>query len=229
MILPYRDENPSRRFPVFTYLIILLNVGAFAYQVWLPDGYDEAFVRQYAMTPGVFSRTVKLLPTPWRIPPEVPLSPLVTTFLHGSILHILSNMLFLWIFGDNVEDRLGHFRFLLFYLGCGLIASLSHYVMNFLSPVPMVGASGAIAGVMGAYLWFFPRAKIRCVLIFFPFFSFLVPAWVILIYWFLTQLSSASMNVSMGAGDNIAWFAHIGGFIAGITYVSRKYQANRRL
>lgn len=228
MILPYRDENPSKRFPVFTYLLILINVGVFIYQIWLPSGQQLAFVRQYAMTPSVFTRTLKLIFVPWRIPPLVIASPLATTFLHGSTMHLLTNMLFLWIFGDNVEDKLGHLRFLFFYLGCGLAASLAHYVMNFLSNTPMVGASGAIAGVMGAYLWFFPGARIRCILIFLPFFYFLLPAWVLLVYWFLAQIGSASMQISMGVGDHVAWFAHIGGFVVGITYASKKVPRSGR-
>ncbi len=148
--------------------------------------------------------------------------------LSMTVMHLLSNMLFLWIFGDNVEDRLGHLRFLFFYLGCGLMASLAHYVMNFLSNVPMVGASGAIAGVMGAYLWFFPGARIRCIFVFLPLFYFLLPAWVLLVYWFIAQVGSASMQISMGVGDNIAWFAHIGGFVTGITYASIRVVRSRR-
>ena len=221
MIVPYRDENPPHRFAFFTYLFIGVNIGLFTYQILLPPGEREAFTLRYAMIPAVYTR---LIIRPWRFDAVTLLSPLTTVFLHGSVMHLLTNMVFLWVFGDNVEDKLGHLRFVLFYLACGLIASLSHYVLSFNSVKPMVGASGAIAGIMGAYLWLFPTARIRCILVFFPFFYFLIPSWVILVYWVFLQVSSAYMNISMGVGGDIAWFAHIGGFIAGITYASKKYQ-----
>jgi len=220
MILPYKDDSPSRQFACFMYTIMAVNVGVFIYQLSLGKGGANAFLQQYGMVPILFS---KCLARPWKFTLEILLSPLTTTFLHGSLPHILYNMLFLWIFGSKVEEKLGHFRFLVFYLACGVIASFSHYILQIRSLDVMVGASGSIAGVMGAYLWLFPTVRIRCIIIVFPFFYFLLPAWVILIYWIVTQITSAYFNISMGAGNDIAWFAHIGGFIAGITYVSRRF------
>jgi membrane associated rhomboid family serine protease len=136
--------------------------------------------------------------------------------MHGGWIHVLSNMLFLWIFGDNIEDKLGHFRYLSFYLLCGVIASLSHILTNPSSQVPSIGASGAIAGVMGAYMVLFPKARIRTLLILGIFIQIVrVPAMVMLGYWILIQVLSGFAEIGLRAGGGIAWFAHIGGFIAG--------------
>lgn len=223
MIIPYRDETPTRKFAFITYLLIGVNLALYVYQILLPLEQSQALMLKYAMIPAVFTRVMAFIFIPWKIPLEVVLSPVSTMFFHGSLFHFVMNMVFLWVFGDNVEEKLGHFRYLIFYFACGIIASFSHYLMNFMSPIPMIGASGAIAGVMGAYLWFFPLARIRCVFIFFPFFYILIPAWIVLVYWIVVQVFSAYINVSMGAGGDVAWFAHIGGFFAGITYVSRKF------
>jgi membrane associated rhomboid family serine protease len=137
-------------------------------------------------------------------------------FLHGGWIHILSNMLFLWIFGDNIEDTLGHFKYLAFYILCGLIASFFHIFTNLNSQVPTIGASGAIAGVMGAYMVLFPKTRIKTLLILGIFIQVVkIPAIIILGYWILIQILSGFAEFGSSIGSGIAWFAHIGGFIAG--------------
>lgn len=145
----------------------------------------------------------------------IPLTILSSMFVHGGWVHLISNMWYLWLFGDNVEDSMGHFRFLLFYLLCGLLAAALQIVVDPRSIVPMVGASGAIAGILGAYLFKFPRARVRCLLFVFIFIQFIeVPAFVILGFWFIVQLLNGL--AAPGATGQVAWFAHIGGFVAGL-------------
>jgi membrane associated rhomboid family serine protease len=151
------------------------------------------------------------------------LTPLTSMFLHGGWMHVLGNCLFLWVFGNNIEDSMGHLRFLVFYIVCGLIAAVTHIVVSAASPVPTVGASGAISGVLGAYLILYPRVRVRMLFIFIIFFRvFAIPAWLVLLYWFaiqvltgLPQLTSVRPDVSSG----VAVWAHIGGFVAGILLV----------
>lgn len=150
-----------------------------------------------------------------------------TMFLHGGWLHVLSNMLYLWIFGDNVEDRMGHFKYLLFYLICGYIASLAHIIVDPLSKSPLIGASGAIAGILGAYLILYPRAKVLT-LVFIIFFIQIIPipAVIFLGIWFFLQLMSGTSGLSAQAVQGVAFWAHIGGFIAGVVLV--KFFAGRK-
>jgi membrane associated rhomboid family serine protease len=151
---------------------------------------------------------------------------LTCTFLHGGLLHFAGNMLFLWIFGDNVEDRFGRVRFLLFYLACGVAASAAHLLAAPNSPVPTVGASGAIAGVMGAYLLLYPRARVEMLVVFGPFLDFVVlPAPFFLVYWFALQLAGSAFASATGGG--VAWWAHIGGFIAGAAVAGSLRAAGR--
>lgn len=148
------------------------------------------------------------------------LTPLISMFLHGSWGHILGNMLYLWVFGNNVEDSMGHLRFLAFYLICGLVAAATHIALNPASPVPTVGASGAISGVLGGYLVLYPRARVRTY--FPPIFIFYIPAWVSLILWFLTQLLSGLpdlMTINREVSSGVAVWAHIGGFLAGVVLI----------
>lgn len=206
-MIPLRDTVPSETVPVITRLLIAANVLVFLYQAGLgPAG--EGFIRFYGLVP----RRVHLdrLGT---------LGPLFTSmFLHGGWMHLLGNMLYLHIFGDNVEDRLGHFRYLVLYLLAGVVAGVAQIAINPHSGLPMVGASGAIAGVTGAYFLFFPRARIVTLVPIFVFFQIVeLPAVFFLFFWFAFQLLLAIGSLGMEtAVGGVAFWAHIGGFLAGM-------------
>ena len=239
MFIPLKDYNPTRRIAVVTILFILLNFSVFVYQSYLSNEYLkkpllssdlqplrwpsslEYFVLKDGLIPQeikgmqnveipvgtdrwgnavIFSRQVSPL-----------LSLLFSIFMHGSWLHLLGNMLFLWIFGNNIEDRLGPIKFIFFYLLCGIGASLVHVLFNLNSLTPVIGASGAVSGVMGAYLLLFPNARIRTLVFIFILVTTMdIPAAVFLIIWFVFQFFYA------GGGASIAWLAHVGGFIIGM-------------
>ena len=202
-MIPLRDVIPTRTFPVITILLIAVNALAFFFELSVPESGMPAFMRVFAMVPADFAWTTIF----------------TSMFLHAGWLHFLGNMLYLWIFGDNVEERLGHLRFLLFYLVCGTVAALAHVRMNPGSVVPTLGASGAIAGVMGAYFVMYPNSRILT-LIFFGFFFRVteVPAVVLLGIWFVLQFLSGA--VSMGAeGGGVAVWAHVAGFLTGAAWV----------
>ncbi|AIS51554.1 putative membrane protein GlpG [Thermoanaerobacter kivui] len=216
-MFPIRDNIPSRRPPLITLLLIIINSLIFFTLSSASYSTFAAFVYKYGLIPA---KITKLIIS------GVPLSgsdlyPFITSmFLHGNIFHLISNMWILWLFGDNVEDRMGHIRFLIFYLLSGVIAGVFHLVFNPISPVPVVGASGAIAGIMGAYFVLFPSARIiTLVPTFFLVPVFLpIPAVVYLFLWFLTQLYSGTVYSVIGGTTvgGIAWWAHIGGFISGV-------------
>jgi membrane associated rhomboid family serine protease len=213
-LLPLGDNNPTRRLAVINILLISANVAAYIYQAfYAPLGAAE-FIQRFGFVPRLLSSVDRMGPAQagW-----VPLTLLTGIFLHGGWFHLASNMLFLWIFGDNVEDRLGHARYLLFYLLCGVLASLSHFCVYPESPLPTVGASGAVAGVMGAYLLLFPRARIRTLVVVIIFIQiFHLPAWFLIGIWIITQMLSAYTELATAHIAGVAWFAHIGGFGAGI-------------
>ena len=213
-MLPIRDDTPRSTTPFITYFLIVLNLAIFLYQWTLGPQLEHSFESNFALIP----RNVESWLT-GSVPASVAFVPFFSSmFLHGSWLHVIGNMWFLAIFGDNVEDRLGHFSYLLFYLVCGLCANLAHFAFNFLSPVPTVGASGAIAGVMGAYFLLYPRAR---VLTWWIFFVFWLPAWLVLGYWFVAQLLSgaASIFTSSGGAGGVAFWAHVGGFVCGVLLI----------
>jgi hypothetical protein len=214
-VIPLRDANPSRGTPLVTVALIALNTLVFVYELTLPQAGLQRLVFTFGMVP---ERLTTFATDPNVSFGDATLPFLTSMFLHGDWLHLLGNMWFLWIFGDNVEDYLGHARFLLFYLLCGLAASVAHLAFNWNSTIPTLGASGAIAGVLGAYLLLFPGARI---LTFFPYFFFFeVPAYVILIYWFVLQLiRGAATSLAEAAGGGVAWWAHVGGFVAGLALV----------
>lgn len=219
MFLPLRDENPTRRFPVITVLLIALNIGIFLWQSFSPGGLEPHIIR-LATIPYEITHFRSLDPEV-RIPPWLTL--LTAMFIHGSLFHLLGNMLYLWIFGNNVEDVLGGIRYLLFYFICGLAASLTHIAFHPDSRVPMVGASGAIAGVLGAYFILFPGARVLTLVFFFFFIRIVpIPAGLVLGLWFLMQV----LNVGLGGG--VAWFAHIGGFLAGVLLIRLQSRRRRR-
>jgi membrane associated rhomboid family serine protease len=204
-MIPLRDVIPSRTTPYVTFLLIGLNTLVFMYQFSLGEAIEE-FILYFGLIPAAFS---------W-------VAVLTSMFLHGGLLHFGGNMLYLWIFGDNVEDRMGHGRFLVFYLLCGTAAALAQTIVNPDSVVPMVGASGAIAGVMGAYFVLYPRSRIVTLLPLFFFFQIVeVPAIFFLGFWFLLQLLSGvgSMATATGSEGGIAFWAHAAGFLAGLSGV----------
>ncbi|MCC6141424.1 MAG: rhomboid family intramembrane serine protease [Nitrospira sp.] len=215
-MLPLRDDNPTERPPIVTIAIIAACVLVFAYQFTLPDKPGQAFAFQYGAIPAaIFGHAT--LPTDIAATPAA-LTLLTSMFLHGGWMHLLGNMLYLWIFGNNIEDAMGHFKFAVFYTLCGILAALSHALTDPSSQIPMVGASGAISAILGAYLLLYPRARVL-VLIPPPFFGTVsVPAIMVLGFWFLGQLYSGGLSLG-SHGGGIAFFAHIGGFIAGMALV----------
>lgn len=203
-MLPIRDHNPSGKFPFITYLIIALNSLIFLYMFLLPENLIENFVNSYALIPALVIAGQNLIGL------------FTSIFLHGSFGHILGNMLFLNIFGDNLEDRLGHLKYLIFYFVCGLGASLLQIITNPSSTTPNIGASGAIAGLLGGYLVLFPNHQIDVLFSFgWTFRETTVPASFMLFYWFLAQLVSGAGSLALPQTGGIAYFAHIGGFLTG--------------
>jgi membrane associated rhomboid family serine protease len=204
-MIPLKDDNPARNFPFLTLGFILLNIAVFLYGVNLPV-HPSALYADYALIP------MQLLNSPFTAYPTV----YTSMFLHAGIWHLGGNMLYLWIFGNNIEDVLGKFRFVLFYFVCGTLAAFGHIATDLDSKIPMVGASGAISGILGAYLILFPFSKIRT-FIFLGFFWTIarVPAILLLLFWVGLQIWN---SVSSEAGGT-AWFAHIGGFVAGVLLI----------
>ena len=223
-MIPLRDANPSRGVPIVTLALIALNCLVFFYELALPPAGLEQLVFTFGMVPA----KLMAFPTdPGVSFGDATLPFLTSMFLHGGWLHLIGNMWFLWIFGDNVEDYLGHVRFLLFYLLCGLAASVAHLAFNLNSTIPTLGASGAIAGVLGAYLLLFPGARILTLVPVFFVWLMELPAYVILIYWFALQLLQGTATLAESApGGGVAWWAHVGGFVAGLILV--KIVASRR-
>jgi membrane associated rhomboid family serine protease len=211
-MFPLKDDIPSSRWPIVTVVLIVVNVLIFLWEKLNFLGF-EATIWKWGLVPYEFIHKVELTS-------GAPVSPVANVFssmfMHGGFLHLGGNMLYLWIFGDNVEDQLGHFRFILFYLLAGVVAALSFTYLFPNSRVPLVGASGAIAGVLGAYILRFPRARVYT-LIFLGFFIQVVriPALIVLGFWFIIQLLNAGASFAVAATSGTAWFAHVGGFVAG--------------
>ncbi len=224
-MIPLRDNIPSRRTPVLTCTLIAINV--FVYFVLQPSSGTRAslhFTLEWGLVPADLLGGVPRMPHP------VPVWWTVVTsmFLHGSFLHILGNMWFLWLFGDNVEDALGRARFLVFYLLSGVAAAMAQVLMGPSSRIPMVGASGAISGVLGGYILLYPHARVLTLI---PIFFFAqiaeIPAFIMLGLWFLIQLMSGLGSLGFEAGG-VAWFAHVGGFLAGMGLVGIFQRQSRR-
>ena len=217
MFIPLRDENPSGRFAFVNVGLLLTNLAVFIYQLTLPPHGEKAFVLANAMVPARVSGW-----TAGHGTFEAAFLPLVTSmFLHSGFAHILGNMLFLWIFGDNVEAEFGHLQYLVFYFICGIGAGLTHIAFNYHSHLPAIGASGAISGVMGAYIVLEPRNRILTLI-----FIFLVrvPAMVVLGLWFAIQFLSGISTLGTSMNGGVAVWAHIGGFLLGalIALVAKK-------
>jgi membrane associated rhomboid family serine protease len=215
MFFPYKDDNPRVLFPFVTFGIIVLNVLIFLGQFWIsgndPD-IGKSLVYMYGFVPAEFN----------------PLTIFTSMFMHGGFAHIIGNMWFLYIFGDNVESILGHVKYFMFYLACGIGAALAQFFVEPASQVPMIGASGAVAGVLGAYMIRFPKARVHVLAVIIIFITtFVVPAQIVLGLWFLMQLSGGLGSLGVDTTGGVAWFAHIGGFIIGVT--SLKYFQNFRI
>ena len=209
-MFPYKDDNPTNTYPFVTIGLIGLNILVFLLQL-MSDVDGKRIVYAYGAIPH---NIVSFESTQ-------PIHPLLTLFtsmfMHGGVFHILGNMLYLWIFGNNIEDRLGHFRFILFYLFCGIAAALSHTMVAADSGVPMIGASGAVSGVLGAYILLFPMARIHTI-IFLGFFvqSVQIPALIVIGFWAIIQIVNGLITQGMPNQGGIAWYAHAGGFLAGL-------------
>jgi membrane associated rhomboid family serine protease len=223
VFLPLKDANPTSRFPFVTIALIVANVIVFLYEMSLGADLGR-FIAAWGAIPYEITRGVDLVGTDNDIglthgqgPPLAFFTLFSSMFMHGGIFHIFGNMLYLWIFGNNVEDLLGPVKFLLFYLLCGVAAAATHIVMQPSSVVPMVGASGAVSGVLGAYLIAYPRARVLTLIFIVIFIRIVVlPASFLLIFWFIMQAFSGFASVASRGGGGVAWFAHIGGFVAGI-------------
>ena len=222
-MIPFKDDNPTRTFPFITIVFIALNIFIFFLQIT-----SSTDARDLVYFYGAIPHFLLTFST------NQPINPLGTVFtsmfMHGSLLHIGTNMLFLWIFGNNIEDQLGHFKFIIFYLLCGVLAAYSHALAGPSSMIPMIGASGAVSGVLGAYLLLFPKARVHT-LIFLGFFIQVVrlPAVFVIGFWIVIQFINGL--VSKGAADHggVAWFAHIGGFIAGMILIRLLISRKRRI
>ena len=205
-MFPLRDDRPTYTAPVVTTLLIVACALVFFYELSLDEYSRDYFINRYGLVPAHMR----------------PLTLVTSMFLHGGWAHIIGNMLFLWAFGKSLEDAMGHSKFLAFYLICGVAAGIAHVTLNLYTTLPTVGASGAIAGVMGAYLIKFPRAKIHTLVFLFIFVTMAdIPAAFILVYWFITQLFSeyGSISQTQVLNGGVAYAAHIGGFISGMILV----------
>jgi membrane associated rhomboid family serine protease len=212
MFLPLYDRNPLKIVPYqrVTVTLIATNVIVFLWQMTLSPVESHSFVIGYGMVPAVLFDQVALPSDIARLPAEISL--FTSMFLHGDIWHLLGNMLFLWVFGDNIEDAMGHLRFAVFYLLCGVLAGLAHAVFEVDSQVPLIGASGAVSAVLGAYLVLHPKVKVLALL--FSRIPVYLPARWLLIGWMLFQIAALMIS-----DENVAWWAHIGGFVAGMVLI----------
>jgi len=216
-MIPLKDDNPAEITPVVTVGFIATCVLVFMYQASLPVQMGEIFVYQFGAIPATVFGHAALPPEVASIPPLMSL--ITSMFLHGGWMHLIGNMLYLWIFGNNIEDVMGHVKFVIFYVVCGIAAVYSHAITDPNSTVPMVGASGAISGVLGAYLLLFPRAQVLVLIPLGVFTRMLyVPAGVVLGLWFVMQVLSGGMSLGR-SGGGVAFFAHVGGFIAGMALI----------
>jgi membrane associated rhomboid family serine protease len=205
-MIPLKDENPVNNKSYIRLIILIICTLIFLFQSF--GGINSFLIGYFGFKP------VSLIDSSGIVTFNPFLTILTSMFMHGGWLHFLGNMLYLWIFADNVEDVLGHKRFIIFYLFSGVCASLSQFIFDINSPIPMIGASGAIAGVLGAYFYLFPKAKVLVLIPFIIFFTIRVPANILLLFWFFYQFININDEQS-----NIAWIAHIGGFISGLIYV----------
>ena len=204
MFFPFKDDNPRILVPYVTYGIITLNALVYLFQLTLDQESQQQMILKFG-----------LIPAHWTF-----LSPITSMFIHGGIAHLLGNMWFVWIFGDNVESALGHVRYLIFYFLCGIGAAVAQTSMNLHSTIPMIGASGAVSGILAAYMIRYPKARVHVFMFLFIFFTTIrVPAFVVIGIWFFEQLTNGFGTIGLDISGGVAWFAHIGGFILGIALI----------
>jgi membrane associated rhomboid family serine protease len=214
-LIPLHDDNPTEITPVVTVALIAACVLVFLWQASLGAEGGQAIVYSLGVIPVVLLDRAQLPPELVLVPAS--LTPLTSMFLHGGIMHLAGNMLYLWIFGNNVEDAMGHARYIVFYVLCGIAAVFGQVLQDPASEIPMIGASGAISGVLGAYLLLYPHARVLvAVPLGFVLHTMKLPAGVVLGLWFVIQIVS---SMAAGGGPGVAWFAHIGGFVAGMALV----------
>jgi len=209
-LIPYKDDNPTNTFPFITIGIIVLNILIFILEIISQSGMKDVTYAYGAMPYYILTFET-----------NQPIHPVLTVFtsmfMHGGLFHLGGNMLYLWIFGNNIEDRLGHIRFILFYSFCGIVSAYAHAITSPHSLTPMIGASGAISGVLGAYLLLFPRATVYT-LVFLGFFvtTVKIPALIVIGFWAIIQFVNGIVSTGLDARGGVAWFAHIGGFLIGL-------------
>jgi len=209
-LIPYKDDNPSRTLPFVTLLIIALNISVFILEL-LSSRDSQYLVYAY----GAIPKDILSFHSDQPIPALFTV--FTAMFMHGGLLHIGGNMLYFWIFGNNIEDRLGHLRFILFYVFCGVLAAYAHALSSPHSEIPMIGASGAISGVLGAYVLLFPTARVHTIVFFGFFFQVIrIPALIVIGFWAIIQFVSGLITQGILHQGGTAWFAHVGGFLAGL-------------
>ncbi len=219
-MIPLRDDNPTVLWPIVTVTLIIANAGVFLYELSLDPRVLHTFIYQMGMVPSSVLQA------------HIPgtggyFTVLSSMFLHGGWMHVIGNMLYLWIFGNNIEDSMGHLRFIVFYLVAGLAAAVAHLAFNPASMVPTIGASGAVSGVLGAYLVLFPHARVQTLITLGWFIRIVyLPAWLLLIFWIGLQLLNQALDPVDPRGGGVAYAAHIGGFVAGLALIPlfRKYR-----
>jgi membrane associated rhomboid family serine protease len=221
-MIPLKDDLPTRTFPFVTIVIIAINIAVFFYEVSLGPR-SERLIFSYGAIPFNLIYGFERGQSPFPIVASL----FTSMFLHGGLLHVAGNMLYLWIFGNNIEDVMGHVRFVFFYLICGVAAVYSHALIDSASQVPMIGASGAVSGVLGAYLILFPHAKVLTLVPIFFFIQIIrIPAVIVLGLWIVVQFVNGFFGVGQIGG--VAWFAHIGGFLAGMLLIQLFKKRKRR-
>ena len=216
-MFPIYDDIPTKKFPLITVVIIIINAVVFIYQTSLGDGHN-AFVYYMGLIPYEISHNIEIM----KNGPSLIYSAIFTSmFIHGGFIHIAGNMLFLWIFGNNVEDYMGRINFIIFYFICGIASALTQISTDLNSTIPIIGASGAIAGVLGAYLVLYPKAKVNTVIIFGFFIRVIkIPAVIVLSFWIIYQFLYGISSLGKNSGEGgTAWFAHIGGFLMGFLLI----------
>ena len=213
-MFPIKDDNPTESRPYVTCALIGLNILIFFYQIGLEENIRTSLILEYGFKPSqLFSNANSM-----NLKQSSLLTIFTSMFLHGGLFHLLGNMLFLWIYGNNVEDSMGHIKFLIFYLLCGLAASLLQAIVSFDSSIPMIGASGAVSGVLSAYFLLYPKARVLTLVVLLIFITFIrIPAGLLIGFWFLSQIINAYFNDPNSPG--VAWYAHIGGFLMGLLLI----------
>ena len=213
-MFPIKDDNPTELRPYVTCALIGLNILIFFYQIGLEENIRTSLIFEYGFKPSqLFSNANSM-----NLKQSSLLTIFTSMFLHGGLFHLLGNMLFLWIYGNNVEDSMGHIKFLIFYLLCGLAASLLQAIVSFNSSIPMIGASGAVSGVLSAYFLLYPKARVLTLVVLLIFITFIrIPAGLLIGFWFLSQIINAYFNDPNSPG--VAWYAHVGGFLMGLLLI----------